>query len=59
MKYLDLIITIYASIILIITFGFREHLPEQLNNYWWIFIVSILILILAKRIYFKQIFKKK
>ncbi len=54
MRYFDLIITIYASIILIITFAFRDHLPELLQNIWWLFIVSIFILIGFKRWYFRE-----
>jgi len=58
MKYLDIIIKIYALIILVITFGFREKLPEPLDKNWWIFILSILILIGGKRLYFNQKFKE-
>lgn len=51
LRTFDIAIKIYAMTVLVITAGFREKLPEKINNNWWIFfLTSILILILIKRL---------
>ena len=49
MKYFDIIIKVYATLILIISIGFKDKLPDSVQNYWWITFISVPVLFLIKR----------